>query len=118
MGDLGFLNCDDICMCIVNKQSEPLEFVFDYVYVDLKYDKISLTLTAGSVSLCCVCSHVVVFGLTLRLSCLFVFEIVVVPYEDAVVAVTVMCVLLFVCMLKECGGARVTAMLVWGTDEV
>ena len=37
---------------------------------------------------------------------------------DAVVAVTVMCVLLFVCMLRECEGARVTAMMVWGMNEV
>ena len=34
-GDLGFLNCDDICMCVVNKQFELLEFVFEFVYVDL-----------------------------------------------------------------------------------
>ena len=43
-----------------------------------------------------------------------------VPYVDAVVAVTVMLVLLFVwsvCMLRECEDARVTAMLVWGMDE-
>ena len=33
-------------------------------------------------------------------------------------AVTVMHVLLHVCMLIECEGARVTAMLVWGTGEV
>ena len=26
-GELGFLNCDDICMCVVNKQFELLEFV-------------------------------------------------------------------------------------------
>ena len=26
-GDLGFLNCDDIGMCVVNKQFELLEFV-------------------------------------------------------------------------------------------
>ena len=25
-GELGFLNCDDICMCVVNKQFEILEF--------------------------------------------------------------------------------------------
>ena len=37
-GELGFLNCDDICMCVVNKQFELLEFVFDSVYVDLQYD--------------------------------------------------------------------------------
>ena len=44
-----------------------------------------------------------------------------VPYVDAVVAVTVMCVLLFVlhgCMVRECDGARVTVMLVWGMDEL
>ena len=65
-GELGFLN--DICMCVVNKQFELLEFVFDFVYVDLQYDDISLTSTTGSVSLCCVCSHVTVFGLSVRLS--------------------------------------------------
>ena len=40
---------------------------------------------------------------------------------DAVVALTVMRVLLFVlrvCMLRECEAARVTEMLVWGMDEV
>ena len=31
-GELGFLNCDDICMCIVNKQFELLEFVFNHFY--------------------------------------------------------------------------------------
>ena len=36
-----------------------------------------------------------------------------VPYVDVVVAVTVMCVLLFV-LHVECEGARVTAMVVWG----
>ena len=48
-GELGFLNCDDICMCVVNKQFELLEFVFYSVYVDLQYDEISPTSTAGSV---------------------------------------------------------------------
>ena len=33
--ELDFLNCDDICMCVVDKQFELLEFVFDSVYVDL-----------------------------------------------------------------------------------
>ena len=32
-GELDFLNCDDICMCVVNKQFKLLEFVFDSVYV-------------------------------------------------------------------------------------
>ena len=55
-------------MCVVNKQFELLEIVFDSVYVDLQYDEIYLTFTAVSVSLCCVCGHVVVFGLSARLS--------------------------------------------------
>ena len=55
-------------MCVVNTQFELLEFVFDSVYVDLKYGEISLTSIAGYVSLCCVCSNVVVFGLSVRLS--------------------------------------------------
>ena len=58
-GELGFLNCDDICMCVVNKQFELIEFVFV---------EISLTSTAGSVSLWCVSSHVVNFCLSVRLS--------------------------------------------------
>ena len=44
-----------------------------------------------------------------------------VHFVDAVVAVTVMRVPLFVlhmCMLRECDGARLTAMLVWGVDVV
>ena len=45
-GELGFLNCDDVCMCVVNKQFELPEFAFDSVHVDLQYD-ISLTFTAG-----------------------------------------------------------------------
>ena len=53
----------------MNKQFEFLEFVFDSVYVDLQYDEISLTFTGRSVSLCCVCGLVVVFGLSVRLSC-------------------------------------------------
>ena len=65
---IGFLNCDDICMCVVKRQFELIEFVFDSVYVDLQYDAISLTFYYGSVSLCCVCGHVVVFGLSERLS--------------------------------------------------
>ena len=51
-GELGFLNCDDVCMCVVNKQFELLEFVSESVYVDLQYDEIPLTFTAGSVCLC------------------------------------------------------------------
>ena len=63
-GELGFLNCDNV----VNKQFELLEFVSESVYVDLQYDEISLTLTAGPVCLCGVSSPVVVLGLFVRLS--------------------------------------------------
>ena len=44
-----------------------------------------------------------------------------VPYVDAVVAVTVLCVLFFVlhvCMLRGCEGAMVTTMLVWRMDKM
>ena len=67
-GELGFLNCDDVCMCVVNKQFELLEFVSESVYVDLQYDEIPLSFTAGSVCLCGVSSLVVVLGLFGRLS--------------------------------------------------
>ena len=58
-GEIVFLKCDDICLCVVNKQFELFAFAFDSVYVGLQYDEISLTFTAESVSVCCVCSHVV-----------------------------------------------------------
>ena len=67
-GELDFMNCDDICMCGLNKQFELLEFVFDSVYVDLQYDEISLTSTVDYVSSWCVCSHVVIFVMSVRLS--------------------------------------------------
>ena len=67
-GELGFLNCDNIGMCVMNKQFEHLKVVFDSVYVDPQYVEISLTFTAGSVCLCGVCSHVIVFGLSVRWS--------------------------------------------------
>ena len=56
--ELGFLNCDDICMCVENKQFELLDL----------HDEISLTFTVGYVCLCGVCSHVGVLGLSVRLS--------------------------------------------------
>ena len=36
--------------------------------VDKQYDEISLTSTAGSGSLWCICSHMIIFGLSVRLS--------------------------------------------------
>ena len=55
-------------MCVVYKQSGRLEFVSESVYIDLQYDKISLTFTAGSVCLCGVSSPVVVLGLFVKFS--------------------------------------------------
>ena len=78
-GELGFLNCDDICMCVVNKQFELLEFVFDSIYGDLQYDEIYLNFTAGSVVMwlslvclrgcggCCNCDVAIV----VRVTCVF-----------------------------------------------
>ena len=60
-GELGFLNCDDVCMCVVNKQFELLEFVSESVYC-------WISLTFLSVCLCGVSSPVVVLGLFVRLS--------------------------------------------------
>ena len=51
-GEPGFLNCDDICTCVVNKQFE-LEFLIQFMF----------TFTAGS-----VCSYAIVVGLSVRLS--------------------------------------------------
>ena len=51
----------------MNKQFELLEFVFYSVYVDLQYDEIFLTFTAGSVCMCGVCSPVVVPDLSVLL---------------------------------------------------
>ena len=67
-GELGSLNCDDVCMCVVDKQFELLEFVSKSVYVDLQYAEISLNFTVGYVCLCGVSSPVVVLGLFVRMS--------------------------------------------------
>ena len=44
-GELCFLNCDNIGRCVVNRQFELLEFVFNSIYGDLTYNEISLTFT-------------------------------------------------------------------------
>ena len=62
------MNCDDVCMCVVNRQFKLFEFVSESVYVDLQYDEIFLTFTVGYVCLCGVSSPVVVLGLFVRLS--------------------------------------------------
>ena len=46
-------------MCVVNKQFELLEFVFDFVYIDLQYDAISLTFTAETVLVLCLWSSLI-----------------------------------------------------------
>ena len=76
MGELGFLNCDDICMRILNKQLGLFGFIFNSVYVDLKCNEIYLTCITGSRYLCGVCCYVVVFGIC---------EVVLVSYVDSVV---------------------------------
>ena len=104
-GELGFLNCDDSCMCVMNKQFElPSLFLIPFM------------LTCSMMRChfyCWVCVLVLyLWSCGLLWS---VCEVVVVPYVDVVVAV--MCVLLFVLhvsLLRECDGARLTAMLVWG----
>ena len=51
----------------MNNQFDLLEFVFNFVNVNLKYNDISLTFTAGSVCLCGVCSRVIVLVLSVRM---------------------------------------------------
>ena len=58
-GKLDLTNCDDICICAVNKQFELLGFVFDSAYVDLQYDEIYLIFTAGYLCLGDICRRVV-----------------------------------------------------------
>ena len=95
------MNCDDVCMCVANKQFELLEFVSESVYVDLQYDEIYLTFTAVPVCLCGV-------------SPWSVCGVVVVPYAvRVVVAVTVMhhtcqysyCCLCYMCVCCESDGS-------------
>ena len=97
----------DMCMSLSRGGvgGEGGEYVSESVYVDLQYDEISLTFTAGSVCLCGVSSP------------WFVCEVVVVPLccecgccGDCD-ACTVVCVACVCC-------DSVTAMLVWGPGEV
>ena len=67
-GEPCFTNCDDVFMCVVNKQPELLDFVSESVHVDVQYDETSLTITAGYVCLCGAYSPAVVLGLSVRLS--------------------------------------------------
>ena len=62
-GELGSLNCDDICVCVVNKQFELLEFVL--IPFMLTCNMIYLALTLG---LCPYVVFVAVLGLSVTLS--------------------------------------------------
>ena len=55
-GELGFLNCDDVCMRVFDESFELLEFVVYAVYVNLQNDEISLVITARFMNACGVCS--------------------------------------------------------------
>ena len=105
-GERGFLNCDDKCMCVVNKNCEVLECVFIPFMLTCSMMRFISLLLLG------VCDYVVsVVYVVVSWS---VCEVVLVPYVDEMVDVTVICVLLFVlhvCMLRECKCAMVTAML-------
>ena len=66
-GELGFLNCDDICMCVViSSLSSSSLFLIPFM-LTCSMKRFLSPLLLGPVSLCCVCSHVVVFGLSVRL---------------------------------------------------
>ena len=69
----------------------------------LQYDEIYLTFTTGSLFLCGICSPVVVVGLSVRSSWYPMLW---------------MRLLRGLCMLRECEGDRVTAMVVWSLGEV
>ena len=88
-GELGFLNCDDICMYVVNKQFELLEFVLCPFMLTCSMMRFLSLLLLGL----CACSP------------WSVCEVVMIPYVvGAVVAVTVMHVLLFVlhvCLMQD-----------------
>ena len=64
--DVVSIECNEPTSCIV--QPIGAHFVSESVYVDLQYDEISLTFSAGPVCLCGVSSLVVVLGLFLGLS--------------------------------------------------
>ena len=49
--------CTFGCTFAVNNQFDLLEFVFNSVCVDLKYNEMFCTFTAGYMCLCRVCSH-------------------------------------------------------------
>ena len=59
-GELGFLNCDYICMCVLNKQFELLEFVVCPFMLTCSMMRFLSLLLLDM----CACSPVVVLGLS------------------------------------------------------
>ena len=60
------MNYDDICMYVVNKQFELLEFVFPFI-MTCSIIRFNSLLLLG-LYLCDICSHMVVLGLSVRWS--------------------------------------------------
>ena len=83
--ELGFLNCDNICMCVVNKQFELLEFVLIPFMLTCSMMRFISLLLLGQ-SPCVVCGHVVMWSYGRLWS---VCKVDVVPYVGAVVSVVV-----------------------------
>ena len=63
-GELGSLNCYDVCMCVVNKQFELIEFVLSLFMLTCRMMRFLSLLLLG---MCVVCSPVVVIVLSVRL---------------------------------------------------
>ena len=91
-GELGFLNCEDICRCVVNKQFELLEFVLIPFMLTCSMMKFLSLLLLGM----CPCVVSVVlwssFVCSVRLSW---YHIV-----DAVAVMHLLFFVLHVCMLR------------------
>ena len=64
--ELGFLNCDDVSMCVVNKQFELLELFLSPFMLTCRMMRLFSLLLLG-LCLCGVRSPVVVLGLFVRL---------------------------------------------------
>ena len=101
-GELGFLNCDGICMCVMNKQFElPSLFLIPFMLTYNMMRFLSLLL----LSPCACVVSLVIFGLSVRLSWYPMW-------------MRWLVFVLHVCMLRECEGARMVEMLVLVTKEV
>ena len=68
-------------MCVVNKQFELPEFLFTPVCVDLKYNEISLTSTAGSIHYAFTLSYIHISTLVLPVNTIIFGIILGCPHE-------------------------------------